>query len=167
MYAGKTPLDMQHPPSTDELLALRTNHPAAPLATIKQHPHGMSFEHLPPLIVQPARAEADAHFEVMANDVAAELAVVERQIDRPYGISAEYPLLLAARRMPHVYNSVTRASAATDPYRWRTPTIEIDDLPPHHASVVSAYSPSLGETSGITVHGTAPSLRWPTTFACG
>lgn len=109
-YAGKTPMDMVDPPTTDELLALRTENPAAPFEEILRHPHGMSFDDLPFATVQPRRAGHDARFHLMPADVAAEVAVVEREQDRAVGSGRDFPFLLAVRRMPFVYNSVSRSS---------------------------------------------------------
>jgi anaerobic selenocysteine-containing dehydrogenase len=108
-YAGRVPLDMSEPPTTDMLLAIRARHPAAPLEEIKKHPHGMSFDAIPPPLVKPGRANG-ARFDVMPDDVAEELRVIECELEAGAAYDPKYPYLLAVRRMPHVYNSVTRAS---------------------------------------------------------
>jgi anaerobic selenocysteine-containing dehydrogenase len=109
-YADRVPLDMTVPPTTDTLLGIRAMHPAAPLEEIKKHPHGMSFDALQLPVVEPGRADA-GRFDVMPGDVAAELRLVEAELKSGPTPDRNYPYLLAARRMPHVYNSVTRASA--------------------------------------------------------
>jgi anaerobic selenocysteine-containing dehydrogenase len=109
-YAGLVPLDMTVPPTTDTLLDIRTRHPAAPLEEIKKHPHGMSFDALPRPIVQLGRADV-GRFDVMPADVAAELRLVEAELEPRVRVDPDYPYLLIARRMPHVFNSVTRACA--------------------------------------------------------
>ena len=112
-YAGRVPLDMNVPPTTDDLLAIRAAHPDASLDEIRRHEHGMGFERMAPPVVQPANPGADARFDVMPADVAAELAAALTACGPPTA-----PFLLAVRRMPHVFNSMTGPS---DSLRHRTP----------------------------------------------
>jgi anaerobic selenocysteine-containing dehydrogenase len=73
------PLDMQNPPTTDDLLALLLHESEVPLDEIKRHPNGKVFE-LPPQVVDGPKPERAANrFEVMPPDVFEELAAVAQE----------------------------------------------------------------------------------------
>lgn len=97
-------LDRETPPTTDELLAIRCQHPLAPLAEIKRHPSGKVFAEAQ-TIVQPPRPEAAATFDVMPDDVREEVAEIAREL---YAAPAarNFTHLLSTRRMRNFYNSI-------------------------------------------------------------
>ena len=66
-------LDMETPPTTDELIAMRIHGSMIPLDEIKKHPGGKVYD-VGNIRVQPGRPEQTAQFDVMPADVAAELA---------------------------------------------------------------------------------------------
>ncbi|HIE1388037.1 TPA: molybdopterin-dependent oxidoreductase [Pseudomonas aeruginosa] len=69
---GEVKLDMQPPSTTDQLLALRAQHPLAPQEEIRKHPSGKIF-HDTNNVVLPPRPETTATFDVIPTDVAKEL----------------------------------------------------------------------------------------------
>ncbi|WP_068072327.1 molybdopterin-containing oxidoreductase family protein [Novosphingobium lentum] len=110
-----TALDRDVPPTTDELLAIRCNHPLAPLDEIKRHPSGKVFTEAQ-TIVQPPRPEATATFDVMPDDVFEELAAVAAGIARTRLAASEvspFTHLLSTRRMRNFYNSIGMHLAGT------------------------------------------------------
>ena len=109
-------LDMVNAPSLEELLALRAKHPLAPLETIKQYPSGKVFYEAQDR-VQPPRPESTAKFDVIPDDVAAELAEIAAETRRSANghISSdqEFTHVLSSRRMRNVYNTIGMFLPAT------------------------------------------------------
>lgn len=72
IYNEKVELNMERPPSTEELLAIRVAGGRVRFEELKRYPSGkiysFSSDH-----VSPARPDADGKFEVMPDDVAEEL----------------------------------------------------------------------------------------------
>jgi anaerobic selenocysteine-containing dehydrogenase len=101
-YAG-VPLDLDAPPTTDELLALSVRDGQVPFEEIVTHPGGKRHD-LPPLVVEPARPGANGRFEVMPDDVWQELRDY-RLLDEANGFTHR----LAVRRMRQVMNSLEPA----------------------------------------------------------
>ncbi len=105
---GDIELDMQVPPTTDQLLALRAQHPLAPLEEIQKYPSGKVF-HDANNIVLPPRPEATATFEVMPEDVAQELRELAAQVRPAQGHESNgqhFTHLLSSRRMRNFYNTI-------------------------------------------------------------
>ena len=101
-FCGET-LDPARTPTNDELIALAVRNGQVPFEEIVKHPHGSEYE-LPPLVVEPARPQAEARFEVMPDDVAAELAGFHA-----LGEDGEFTHRLAVRRMRQYMNSLDPA----------------------------------------------------------
>jgi anaerobic selenocysteine-containing dehydrogenase len=101
-YCG-VPLDADDPLTTDDLLGLLMRDSQVPLAEIVDHPRGKTFD-LPPLVAEPARPGATGRFEVMPDDVSAELADF-RHADH----TSEFTHKLTVRRMRQVMNSLDPA----------------------------------------------------------
>ncbi len=96
------------PPTTDDLLAIRAQHRLAPLDEIRKHPSGKVFD-AARAIVQPQRPEATATFDVMPDDVFAEVAQVASDLQAAPGKSDTkdtFTHLLSTRRMRNSYNSI-------------------------------------------------------------
>ncbi|MES2493758.1 MAG: molybdopterin-dependent oxidoreductase [Pseudomonadota bacterium] len=101
-------LDREVPPTTDELLAIRCQHPLAPLEEIKRHPSGKVFTEAQTTVLPP-RPEATATFDVIPEDVRTEIAQVTLQLDGAGtrdDQSGEFTHLLSTRRMRNFYNSI-------------------------------------------------------------
>jgi anaerobic selenocysteine-containing dehydrogenase len=103
-------LDMQTPPTTEALLSIRLANTPMTLEHLKadltKHPAGSIYD--PPTgIVQPARPGADARFDVMPADVAAEVKefLASPQM-REASADPGFTHLLATRRMQHVINTM-------------------------------------------------------------
>jgi anaerobic selenocysteine-containing dehydrogenase len=71
-FCGTT-LDRDEPPTTDQLAELLLEHAQVPLDELVRHPHGKVFDDLEPVVVEPTQPEATGRFEVMPDDVLAEL----------------------------------------------------------------------------------------------
>jgi anaerobic selenocysteine-containing dehydrogenase len=105
-YCG-VPLDPDASPSTDELLALTVRNGQVPFEEIVKHPGGKRHD-LEPLVVKPARPDADGRFDVMPDDVWQELADY-RLLPQQEGFTHR----LAVRRMRHIMNSLDPAVPET------------------------------------------------------
>ena len=103
-----TRLDAETPPTTDDLLALLLRDAQVPFDEIRRHPDGKIFE-MKPQSVEPAAPGHEARFDVMPDDVAAELAQIAAALDTPATGSA-YPYLLASRRLRDAMNSLSGAA---------------------------------------------------------
>lgn len=106
-FCGVT-LDRDTPPTTDELLAIRCQHPLAPLEEIKRHPSGKVFAEAQ-TIVQPPRPEATATFDLMPDDVREEVAELAAELGmqaRARQTEQQFTHLLSTRRMRNFYNSI-------------------------------------------------------------
>lgn len=97
------PLDLDKPPTTDDLLALTVRDGQVPFEEMIGHGRGKVHD-LPPLVVQPPRPGATGRFEVMPNDVLQELGEYHRHADE-----AGFTHRLAVRRMRDVMNSLDPA----------------------------------------------------------
>lgn len=103
-FAGKD-LDMERPPSDDELLRILVRDSAVPFDEIKQTAQGGRIFDLPPRYVE-AAAEGAGHFDLMPADVAEE---VQRVLAQPTAtLSAPFDFRLIARRMREVCNTMYR-----------------------------------------------------------
>jgi anaerobic selenocysteine-containing dehydrogenase len=103
-YCG-TALDGGEPPTNDELIALLIENAQVPLDELVRHPHGRLFDDLEPIVVEPARPEATDRFELMPDDVFAELE------DYRAGTSADgFTHRMTVRRMRQAMNSLDPAS---------------------------------------------------------
>lgn len=110
-----------HPPTTEEMLALRTAGGRITLDELRKdleaHPSGRIYEH-PSLEVLPARPEAAGRFDVMPADVAEELTAFRAS---PFGQPAGEPgfsHFMISRRMNRVMNTLgnnLRATQRHDP----------------------------------------------------
>lgn len=102
-YCG-VELSQDTPPTTDELLAIRCQHPLAPLDEIKRHPSGKVYSEAQ-TIVLPRRADATATFDVMPDDVRDEVAELSRGL-LAANAGERFTHLLSTRRMRNFYNSI-------------------------------------------------------------
>jgi anaerobic selenocysteine-containing dehydrogenase len=87
-------------PTNEELIELLVTRGEIPFGELESHPHGKVYDDdLEPLVVQPARSEATGRFDLLPDDVFAELTDYERHDD-----SAGFTHRLAVRRMRHSMN---------------------------------------------------------------
>ncbi|HTX07885.1 MAG TPA: molybdopterin-dependent oxidoreductase [Solirubrobacteraceae bacterium] len=107
-YCGVS-LDSAEPPTTDELLRLTIRDGQVPFDEMVRHPHGKVFDELDPVTVQPASPGSDGRFEVMPDDVFAELSDY-RSARPPDG----YTHRLIVRRMREVMNSLDPGTPTPD-----------------------------------------------------
>jgi anaerobic selenocysteine-containing dehydrogenase len=96
-------MDMDQPPTTDELMDMITAGGRVSLDEVRQYPHGMTFPHLQ--TVEGARSEA--RFDVLPDDVADELRCC--LVDE--GGHGAYPYLLINRRVRNSMNSLNAGPA--------------------------------------------------------
>lgn len=99
------PLDMEHEPTTDDLLDLMCRGSNVPLEEVKAHPHGHVFEHLLDWRVAPADADCTDRLDVGNAEMLAEL---DRCARRPALEAADRPFLLVTRRENRVINTTGR-----------------------------------------------------------
>ncbi len=120
-YCGAGPLDMVNPPSDDEMIERRLSRGSTSLDELRRYPHGRDFP-INQQVVLPASAGDTARFDVMADDVAADLARFRAEGDYPGRISRRgqtFDFLLSTRRMRDFFNGNGRHVATV---RKRSPT---------------------------------------------
>jgi len=112
-------LDLQRnrPPTTDEMLEIRARNGRVTLATLmadrERHPAGRIYDH-PSSLVQPARPGMSGRFDVMPEDVAAELAeFLASELAQAPGPGPGFSHLMISRRMNRVMNSLGNNLQAT------------------------------------------------------
>lgn len=97
------PLDMQHKPDTDALLAILARHGSVPFDEIRRGDTGRIYD------VEPQVVEAgsgDARFDVMPSDVAHELSEVLRETAGLDAARQDFSHRLIVRRMREVQNTM-------------------------------------------------------------
>lgn len=100
------PIDMEHAPATEDLLAQLSVRGAVPYDEVKARPGGAIFD-LPEVTVQPPRPEATDRFCLMPDDVAAELAEVFGESDgHSNRADPRFPYRLTVRRHRETMNSL-------------------------------------------------------------
>jgi anaerobic selenocysteine-containing dehydrogenase len=97
-------IDMEAPPTTDELIELQYEGSRVALSELKQHPGGGLFDD-PPTLVQPRQSGWQGRLELGDESMLADLAEVREETAE---VEAAYPLRLISRRIPGVYNSAGR-----------------------------------------------------------
>lgn len=108
VHFNEKQLDMEKPPTADELLALRARNPMAPLEEIKKYPSGKIFYEAQDVVLPP-RLEASHTFDVIPDDVAealAEVAIENRPADGHWSNGQHFTHLLSTRRMRDFYNTI-------------------------------------------------------------
>jgi anaerobic selenocysteine-containing dehydrogenase len=93
-------LDMQHPPATDDLLAILLRNAIIPFEEIRRHPGGAVFP-VEPQVAEPPSDNA-GRFETAPADVVAELAEVLAESDE----AGPYTHRLVVRRMRETVNTL-------------------------------------------------------------
>jgi anaerobic selenocysteine-containing dehydrogenase len=93
-------------PTTDEVLESMATRGRINVEELRKHPHGVLVPEAPPPVAGPPREGADARFELMPPDVAAELesALVAARAER----ASELPYRLIVRRTKETINSLGR-----------------------------------------------------------
>jgi anaerobic selenocysteine-containing dehydrogenase len=107
VFDGVT-LDMDTPPTQEELLAILARHGSVPFDEIRAHPEGKVFD-VPAMQVQAGDPAGSARFEVAPADVLHELDAVAAEPDlRHVAGHAGFTHLLAVRRVRDVQNTMYR-----------------------------------------------------------
>lgn len=101
-YLG-SPLDLDSPPTTDELLARTAQHAPVSWNEIKRHERGLIVDDTPQY-AEPADPDWTGRFSVMPPDVAGEVA----QAYAEGADDGQYPYRIAVRRLRETFNSVGR-----------------------------------------------------------
>ncbi|KJS07116.1 MAG: hypothetical protein VR73_09405 [Gammaproteobacteria bacterium BRH_c0] len=125
---GDQPLDMETAPTTDELLQIRCRGSVVPLDELKKYPEGKVFDL--EQYVQPAQPEATGKFDVMPDDVYAELLQVAGEPFRQEVLAqGGFTHQLQVRRVREINNSSAMWIKAVEkrmPYNWAA--MHPDDL---------------------------------------
>lgn len=106
--ADRVPLDMQNPPTSDELFEILTRKARVPLSEVKRHAHG-AFHPDASLFVAEREAGWTGRLDVGNAEMLSDLAEVERglagEVDGEGASIDVYPYRLVCRRMIHTFNS--------------------------------------------------------------
>jgi len=146
---ARNELDMQHPPTTDELFEMLAAGSRIPLAEVKRHPHGAVFPD-PPSIVQPKDASCTAKLDLANGIMLAELAEVAAE---PPERETEYSHRLVSRRLLDVHNSAGRdIPKLVRKYRYNPAFMHPDDL---ESLGVAPGELITIESDHSTIHGVA------------
>jgi anaerobic selenocysteine-containing dehydrogenase len=119
-YNRRRPLDMENPPTTDDLLEILLEGAPHTLAELKAKPHG-AHATIEQEFVLPADDDADGRFDPMPADVAGELQRFIAEDSGPgrwHRDGRSFTHLLASRRMRDLFNSNGRF---VETVRARTP----------------------------------------------
>lgn len=98
------PLNMEAPPSTDDLLAILARNGQVSFEAVRQHPGGKIYAVEPQFVAEADPATA-GRFEVLPEDVAAEIAAVGAEGP---SLTGDFTHLLCGRRMRDVQNTMYR-----------------------------------------------------------
>ena len=139
-FAG-VPMDMESEPTTDDLLALVLHDAQVPFEEIVKHPRGRVYD-LPPLVVEPARPGESGRFEVMPEDVRAELELYGRAADDP-----GFTHRMTVRRMRQYMNSLdpavpehARTGRYNPAYLHPSDLLQLNVSPGDRVAIVSDHS---------------------------
>ncbi|MBW2499438.1 MAG: molybdopterin-dependent oxidoreductase, partial [Deltaproteobacteria bacterium] len=98
------PLDMEHPPTTDELLALTARDAPIDFDELRRAERGVFLNH-ERVVVEPGDPASPHRFSLMPEDVRAELAAVEARLVAPPLADGPFRYRLAVRRLRDANNS--------------------------------------------------------------
>jgi anaerobic selenocysteine-containing dehydrogenase len=100
-------LDMEHKPTTDELLERLTQGSRVPLSRVKEHSHGAVFAD-GPVVAAPREPGWEGYLDLANETMLAELAEVRAEALAVRLADERFPFRLISRRLPNVYNSSGR-----------------------------------------------------------
>jgi anaerobic selenocysteine-containing dehydrogenase len=122
---ARTAIDMEHKPTSDDLLEMLAKGSNVPLAEVKRHPHGHVFED-PKARVAPRDPDCTARLQLADPTMMAELAEVAQEDFEHRGTR---PFLLTCRRLLEVHNSAGRdIDKLVRKYRYNPAFMHPDDL---------------------------------------
>lgn len=135
MYDGHTPIDMQNRPRAEDLLELRLKGSDISLVDLIDWPSGRDFG-VNGTRVEPASPDNQNRFDVMPDDVAAELLAFLDGFDRrpkDERSGGDFTHLLSVRRSRDLYNSIgTHISTVRKRNRFNPAFLHPDDLAAFH-----------------------------------
>jgi len=152
-------LDMEKPPSTEELLEHLTHGSRIPLAQVKQYPHGGLFPAEDALIL-PAEQDCSARLDVGNATLLGELDEVAAEPVEP---DPRFRFRLISRRLPNVYNSTGRDTPRLTRKRAYNPAFmhpddlaalglaagEVVEIRSDHASILGIVEPAPDVRPGV------------------
>jgi anaerobic selenocysteine-containing dehydrogenase len=128
---GDKPIDMEKAPTTEELFALRSENAVVSLAEIQQHPKGHVWDIEGTVL--PARPEATGRFDIMPDDLLAEmLEIAGETVQRPgqfVSNGQRFSHRLSVRRSRDTVNSVgPLLQGVRERHRYNPVWINPDDM---------------------------------------
>jgi anaerobic selenocysteine-containing dehydrogenase len=142
-------------PQSDELLESLASRAQVSYQTVRDTPHGACFADVAPTVIEPARADAAARFELLADDVAGELRSAIDALQRAPAHSRAY--LLTVRRSKHAMNSLGRRLPHGEPVN--PCFVHPDDLADLHMTDGDLLSLTSDHGSINAVAASDPTLR--------
>jgi anaerobic selenocysteine-containing dehydrogenase len=113
-------------PTTEEVLASFSARARIPLDQVKQHPHGLIFETVSPVIAAPSSDDASDRFDVIPTDVADELARALQASTR--SVADQRPFQLVVRRAKETMNTLGKNLPDLPPTAMNPCSVHPDDL---------------------------------------
>ncbi|MCP4908560.1 MAG: molybdopterin-dependent oxidoreductase [bacterium] len=127
----RVPLDMQKPPTTDDLLEIVTAGSRIPLSEVKRHPQGRLFE-APEIRVGPKEADCDSRLSI--GNVAM-MEALSAALESAYPGDEAFEFRLVGRRLPNLFNSMGRDHPnLTRPWRHNPAFMNPKDMAKHGLS---------------------------------
>jgi anaerobic selenocysteine-containing dehydrogenase len=117
------PLDMEHAPSSEDLVEMLYVGSRVPLETVKGTPGGAFYPCEPPLVVEPKEPGWTGRLDVGNPDMMADLEQMEVLAD-----DEAYPFRMLNRRLAHVVNSSYNSQAVSGKRAYNPAYFHPDDL---------------------------------------
>lgn len=150
---GTVTLDMDHRPTSEDLITELVAGSRVPLAELRRHPHGAFF---PDPVVRVAAADPGSAARMDVGNASVLIGLRDGLVDHaaPRGAGTARPFRLICRRLPHVYNSSGNVTEANRGRPYNAAFMHPDDLAAlgvsageavrvrsHHGEIVSPAQP--------------------------
>ncbi|MAG34073.1 MAG: molybdopterin dinucleotide-binding protein [Deltaproteobacteria bacterium] len=124
-------LDMEKPPTTDDLLEIVTMGSRIPLSEVKRHPQGRLFE-APEIRVRPKEADCEFRLSIGNPEM---MEALSSALEPAYAADEAFEFRLVGRRLPNIFNSIGRDHPnLARPWRYNPAFMNPEDMAEHGLS---------------------------------